>query len=143
MSDISEKDVEKEQFVRQFEAGRFLKLLRGARPLTEVCKSLGVSTAYLSEVERGKLPSDHFLSVAASTYETSEDDLFFRWGKMPILARQTVTENKTLLSTIAEIGRNNKLDDSQKQRLYDSIYRTYQEFIREIEWESGKKERRS
>ncbi|MDR3586953.1 MAG: helix-turn-helix transcriptional regulator [Desulfosporosinus sp.] len=123
-----ERDEEKEQFIKQFEAGRLLKGLRGDRPLSEVCKLLSVSTAYLSEVERGKMPSDHFLTVAAKVYEVKEDELFSAWGKIPILAQKEVTNNPTLLTTLAQIGRE-KLSDEEKEDLYDMIFKVYREFI--------------
>ena len=136
MDEKDEKDEEKEQFIKQFEAGRYLKSLRGDRPLTEVCKKLEVSTAYLSEVERGKMPSDRFLSVAAKVYGVNEDDLFFRWGKIPILAQKEIKANPEILSTFAEIGRNKRLTDEQKQKFYDSVARLY----RNLKRETGKKE---
>ena len=131
----TDNDLEKAQFLKQFEAGRYLKSIRANRPLSAVCKELGVSTAYVSQVEQGKMPSDHFLSVVARVYEIDEDDLFFRWGKIPILAQQVVKENKRLLDTLTEIGRNKKLTDEQKDRLYDSMYNAYNDFIEEIKSE--------
>jgi len=120
VNDIKKEDVkdeERDRFLRQFEAGRYLKHLRGDRPLTEVSKLLGVSTNYISEIERGKLPSDHFLLVSSKVYKIDEDDLFSRWGKIPILAKKEVTDNPTLLSTLAEIGRNKKLSDEPKREI--------------------------
>lgn len=129
-------NAEREQLLRQFDAGQHLKKLRGDRPLSEICKLMSVSKGYLSEVERGiRLPSDHFLDQIAKTYNTDVDDLFFRWGKIPILSYQTIAENKKLASTVAEISRNKKLTDEQKERLYDSIHRAYKKALSEIEAE--------
>lgn len=132
MNDI---DAEKAQYIRQFDAGKYLKSLREGRSLTNVCKELEVSTAYLSEVERGRMPSDLFITKAAAAYGVDEDDLFSRWGKIPILAQREVKDNPALLSTLSEIGRNRKLTDEDKERLYESLFHTYREFIDQIEAE--------
>ena len=132
---MEDTDDEREQFIKQFDAGRYLKTLRGDRPLSDVCKNLGISKQYLSDVERGRLPSDHFLVTIADIYGVEADDLFFRFGKIPILSRKIITENKQLADTIAEIGRNEKLSDEQKERLCDMMHRTYRDFIKTIEEE--------
>jgi len=125
---MDEIDAEKAQYIRQFDAGRYLKSLREGRSLTTVCKELEVSTAYLSEVERGRMPSDLFLSKAAAVYGVDEDELFSLWGKIPMLAQQEVKGNPTLLTTLAQIGRE-KLSDEEKEDLYDIIFKVYRDFI--------------
>lgn len=123
-----EFDEEKLQFIKQFDAGRYLKSLRDGRSLAIVCKELGVSTAYISEVERGRMPSDHFLIKAAAIYGIDEDDLFSRWGKIPMLAQREIKDNPVLLAVLSQIGRQ-KLSDTEKHELYDEIYKKYREFI--------------
>lgn len=133
---MEENDAEREQHIKRYDAGRYLKSLRGDRPLSEICTLMGISKGYLSEVERGgRLPSDHFLDSIAGLYEINVDDLFFRWGKIPILSQKIISENNKLAETIAEIGRNKKLNDEQKERLYDMMHRTYRDFIAGIEAE--------
>ncbi len=136
-SDDFEK--EKEQLLKHFEAGRYMKTLRGDRSLAEVCKSLEVSTNYLSSVERGQPPSDRFISLAAEFYGIDEDSLFILWGKVPILAKEEIRENESLQRTLSEIRRNSKLTDEQKQNLYDSIYKTYRKFINDLEKKGGRR----
>lgn len=123
---------EREQYIRQFDAGQHLKQLRGDRSLASVCKLLNVSPAHLSEIERGKMPSDHLISTLAQVYQVDEDELFRQWGKVPILAKEEVASNVTLQNTLAEIGRNTKLTDDQKNALYDNIYQTYRRFIERL-----------
>jgi len=138
-SEIDDTDLEEiiegEQHLRQFQAGKYLKKLRGNRSLADVVKYLEISTNYLSEVERGKMPSDHFLSQAAEFYEVDEDDLFFRWGKIPILAAATIRDNKQLMTTLSDITRHKDFSDEQKQRLYDSLYKTYKDFLNIVQLE--------
>ncbi|WP_407312119.1 helix-turn-helix domain-containing protein [Desulfosporosinus sp. SB140] len=132
----SNVNAEREQLLRQFDAGQHLKQLRGDRPLSEISKLMNVSKGYLSEVERGiRLPSDHFIGEIAKVYNTDVDDLFFRWGKIPILSYHVIAENKKLAKTIAEISRRKGLTDEQKERLCDSIHKAYKEVIDEIEAE--------
>jgi transcriptional regulator with XRE-family HTH domain len=130
-----EEEIEEEQHLREFQAGKYLRKLRGNRSLADVVKYLDISTNYLSEVERGKMPSDHFLSQAAEFYEVDGDDLFFRWGKIPILAAATIRDNKQLMTTLADISRHKDFTDEQKQRLYDSLYKTYKDFLNMLQAE--------
>lgn len=127
---MASKEEEREQFLKQFEAGSYIKDLRGERTLAEVGKNLGVSPNYLSAVERGRLPSDHFISKLAKYFEVDEDELFIMWGKVPILATEYVESNETLQRTLAQMSRNDKFNEEEKQELYDDIYETYQRFIK-------------
>jgi len=138
MEDDPEYEREREQLLKYFEAGRYLRKLRGERSLAQVCKTLDVSPNYLSGVERGQLPSDRFISLAAEVYEVSEDDLFIMWGKVPILAQEEVRGNESLQRTLAEIARKKKLTDEQKQEMYDGIYKTYRKYISDLEKKGGK-----
>lgn len=135
---MREIDPDKEQIVKQYEAGKYLKKLRGDLSLAKVCKDIDVSANYLSDVERGRLPSDRFISMIADYYKIDEDDLYIRFGKVPLLAKEEVYGNDTLQRTLAEIGRNKKLSDTDKERLYDSIYRTYTMFIKHLECNKDK-----
>lgn len=131
------KNPEREQYIRQFDAGQYLKQLRGDRSLAVVCKLLKVTPAHLSEIERGKMPSDHLISTLAKVYEVDEDDLFRRWGKVPILAKEEVASNKDLQNTLSEIARNKKLTAEQKQEMYEGIYKTYRRYISDLEKKKG------
>ena len=132
MDNTGNSNPEREQYIRQFDAGQYIKQLRGDRSLASVCKLLKVSPAHLSEIERGKMPSDHLISALARVYEVDENDLFRRWGKVPILAKEEVANNVTLQNTLAEIARNTKLTDDEKNDLYDNIYQTYRRFIERL-----------
>lgn len=128
------KDEERAQLLRQFDAGDYLRDLRGERTLAEVGKDLGLSGTYLATVERGnKLPSDHFISKLAAYYKVDEDDLFVRWGKIPILTAEFVLRNETLQRTLSQMSRKNDFTEEEKQELYDDIYTTYQRHLKKKE----------
>ena len=127
---------ERIQLLRQFDAGQYLKKLRNKRTLATVCKQIGVSTAYLSDIERGKMPSDRFMGVLGQFYEIDEDELFRLWGKVPMLAKDEIQNNATLQRTLREISKNTKLTDEKKAELYDEIYKTYLRFAEELAQEN-------
>ncbi|WP_088225255.1 hypothetical protein [Desulfosporosinus sp. FKB] len=99
-----------------------------------------MSTAYLSDIERGKMPSDRFIGVLANFYELNEDELFKLWGKTPMLAKDEINNNPTLQKTLREISRNAKLTDAKKEELYDEIYKTYVRFAQKLEQENEGRE---
>jgi transcriptional regulator with XRE-family HTH domain len=121
---------ERELYLMRFDAGQYLKELRGERTLSAICKLLKVTPAHLSEIERGRLPTDHLISLLASIYEVDEDDLFRRFGKIPIMATTEVANNPALQNTLAEIARNKKLTAAQKSKLYEDIHSSYVRFIK-------------
>lgn len=131
------------QLYKQLSTGKFLQTLRkslgSTHTLTYVSKQLGITHPYLMDIEKGlKIPSDALISRISKFYNLDEDDLFQRYGKVPILAQKEVSENKSLQDTLAEVGRNKKLTDEQKERLYDNIYKTYQKFIKDLEEEEAR-----
>ena len=128
------KDEERAQLLRQFDAGDYLRDLRGDRTLAEVGKDLGLSGTYLAMVERGnKLPSDNFISKLAAYYKVDEDNLFVRWGKIPILTAEFVLRNETLQRTLSQMSRKTDFTEEEKQELYDDIYATYQRHLKKKE----------
>lgn len=127
------KDEEREQFLRWFEAGRHMRELRGDRSLAEVSKAIELSPNYISAVERGRVPSDHYIQVAASYFDVDEDDLFIMWGKVPILTRDLVQENVALQRSLAQISRDRSLSDEEKEKMYDEIYKTIDRYLKRKE----------
>lgn len=102
--------------------------------MTEVGKQLGVSGNYVSSVEKGRLvPSDNYILVVSDYFGINVDDLFIRWGKVPILAREVVKKNKTLQKVLTEIARDKRLTDDEKNDMYDEVYKTYQRYLKKKE----------
>jgi hypothetical protein len=60
------------------------------------------------------------------------------WGKVPILAQEEVRNNESLQRTLAEIARNKKLTEEQKQEVYDRVYKKYRKYISDLEKKGGK-----
>jgi len=123
------KNPEREQYIKQFDAGKYLKKLRGSRSLAAVCKLISVTPAHLSEIERGKMPSDHLISALAKVYEVQEDELFGLWGKIPILTKDEILARKSLQRILTDISHNRRLTDEEKDGLYDNMYELYRSFI--------------
>lgn len=121
---------EREQFIKQLDAGQYLKQLRGERSLASICKLIKVTPAHLSEIERGKMPSDSLISALANVYEANEDDLFLLWGKIPTLTKDELLNRKPLQRILSEISHNNWLTDAEKDKLYDKMYELYKSFIK-------------
>ena len=133
--DFKISEEEREQFIKHFEAGRYMKMLRGKRSLAELSRDLDVSTNYLSGVERGRLPSDRFISLAADYFGIDENDLFMRWGKVPILTRETVRNSQNLQRSLVQIANDKRLPDEKKDEFYDELYKTFERFLKKIEEE--------
>ncbi|SPF55283.1 Predicted transcriptional regulator [Candidatus Desulfosporosinus infrequens] len=128
---------EREQFIKQFDAGQYLKQLRGDRSLASICKLIKVTPAHLSEIERGRMPSDHLISTFAKVYEVEEDGLFRRWGKIPILTKDEILARKSLQRILTDISHNRRLTDEEKDGLYDNMYELYRSFIEQKNQEEG------
>ncbi|SPF56970.1 Predicted transcriptional regulator [Candidatus Desulfosporosinus infrequens] len=120
---------ERAQYMRQYDAGQYVKNLRDGMTLATICKALGVTAAHLSEIERGKMPSDHFISTLARVYKVDENDLFRRWGKIPILSKEEILTYKSLQRILTDISMNRKLTEAEKDDLYDNMYEVYRSFL--------------
>lgn len=130
--EINDDDID-QQIFKQLRTARYLQATRRAmgETLTHMAKNLGVSHPYLSEIEKGiKVPSDQLIKAIANFYKIDEDDLFQRYGKVPILAREELENRPILQKTLSEIKTNKKLTDEQKDELYDKMYRLYVSYIR-------------
>ena len=132
MVELDGDDID-QQIYRQLRTARYLKETRLAtnETLTSTAKKLGISHPYLSEIEKGiKVPSDQLIRAIAKLYNIDEDDLFHRYGKVPILAREELENRPILQKTLSEIKTNKKLTDEEKDELYDKMYKLYVNYIR-------------
>lgn len=119
----------KDEPIRQ--TGAYLKRLRLDKGLSLVGlgEELGVSAAYLSNVESGnKSMSDYFVRQIADFYNQDETVLFEMLDRVPLLAREQLTEDSNLQSLLVEIKRNKKLSDAEKQNLFQQMYELYKKF---------------
>lgn len=120
-----------DKIMGQIRAGAYLKQLRSEKELSLVGlgEQLGVSAAYLSNVESGvKSMSDHFVRQVAEFFEIDENVIFELLGRVPLLAREQLNEDSNLQELLVEIKRDKKLTDERKQKLFDQMYKLYKEF---------------
>lgn len=123
------------QFMRQSKTGEYLLSLRNNKGLSlaQVSKLLEISANYLSEIERGvKVPSDHLLQQLAEYYKVSEDDLFERYGKIPMSVREALASNKILRRAIAEINSDKRLSEEKKSAIFSELYSLYKNSLSEL-----------
>jgi transcriptional regulator with XRE-family HTH domain len=122
---------QQEKLMGQLRAGAYLKQLRTDNDLSlaDLGKKLGVSAAYLSNIEQGvKSMSDHFIRQISDYYEIDETCLFELLGRVPLLAREQLDEANSLQDLLVEIKRDKKLTDEKKQKLFDQMYKLYKNF---------------
>ncbi len=103
-----------------------LKSLRSAKDLSlcQVEKKAGVSNAYLSQLENGKIkePSPHILHKLADVYNTSYNDLMKLAGYIKKQEGENVS--KKIMSDVA-FKAMSELEDDEKEAVLEYI-----EFIR-------------
>jgi transcriptional regulator with XRE-family HTH domain len=124
----------REQFNRQFDTGEYLAELRASKNirLTAAAREIGITAAYLKEIEKGlKLPSDMLIRTISDYYEIPEDELFRRWGKIPLLAREQFNDMPELQKVLADV-RKQKLSEDDKQRMLDEITELYKKFLQRM-----------
>lgn len=132
---IDELDAEiqqqQEKLLGQVRAGAYLKQIRieNEMSLALLGEKLGVSAAYLSNIEQGvKSMSDHFIRQIADFYVIDENNIFELLNRVPLLAREQLIEATSLQELLVEIKRNKKLTEDKKQRLFDQMYSLYKNF---------------
>jgi transcriptional regulator with XRE-family HTH domain len=116
--------------------GEELRKLRKVKNLSmkEVAEQAGVSTMYISEIERDlKVPSDEVIRKLAKIYNVDEKKLFEGFRRIPEDILEELTNNKDLFNTLYEISRNDKLDNARKEKLYRQIYELYKDVLEDIE----------
>jgi transcriptional regulator with XRE-family HTH domain len=76
--------------------GKFILSQRTRRglQLKAVALSIGITSAYLSKIERGanKLPSDDLLIKLAELFQLEADDMFVAANRFPIDMRNNIRE---------------------------------------------------
>jgi transcriptional regulator with XRE-family HTH domain len=132
-NDLNVQAVEEQQakIMGQVRAGAYLKQLRSERELSlaDLGKELGVSSAYLSNIEQGvKSMSDYFAREIAQFFQVDENIIFELLGRVPLLAKEELEDESNLQKLIIEIRQDPKLDDEKKQKLYDQMYKLYKNF---------------
>jgi transcriptional regulator with XRE-family HTH domain len=125
------KKIEKERLKK---AAKYLYQLRFDSQFTQkqAAYHLGITDAYLSELENGKKTPSYFLiRDIAKLYEVDERILFKMFEKIPLGVIEELETNPTLQQTLTEIRYSDQLTDDQKQELYDLLYISYRKMLGE------------
>lgn len=107
------------------------KELRGIRnskdiSLAEVAEKAGVSTMYISEIERDKkVPSDEVIDKLATIYKVDEKELYEGFGKLTEGMLHEVKTNNDLFSVLYKISENQKITIEQKEEFYRIMSEQY------------------
>lgn len=128
-----------EQYERQLNTGKYLADIRTSKNirLTDAAHKIGITPAYLKEIENGsKLPSDLVIRSIAGFYEIPEDNLFQRWGKISLMAREQFEEMKCLQEVLSDMKKQ-KLSENQKQDFLDKVKELYKVFLNGINKDSN------
>lgn len=124
----------KELLIKQIDTGKYLAQVRNDKniALSTAARKIGISAPYLKEIENGlKLPSDMIIRSIADFYDISEDDLFNRWGKIPLMAREEFNEMPDLQKLLSDV-RKNKISEEDKEHIRDEITELYKRFLNRI-----------
>lgn len=109
--------------------GEYLKQLRKKKNLTTrgVGELLGISSNYVSEIERGmKSPSDKLLRELANLYGVDEDELFALAERVSLRVQEFIMQEKDFQLLIGDIAKAN-LDPNKKQLLLERFRRAFEE----------------
>lgn len=95
-------------------------------PMSEVADKIGVSTVYISEIERDrKIPSDEVIEKLADLYNVKEVNLFEGFKRVPESINDEIINNKKLFEVLFDISTNEKLTKEQKEEFYSEIHKIY------------------
>lgn len=107
--------------------------LRGMRQLKklqvkDVAKDIGVSSTYISEIERNnKVPSNELIEKLATTYNINERTLFKGFKVFPDSMVYELTSEYGLYDIIFELSENESFTREQKDEFYKKVQSLYKE----------------
>lgn len=98
--------------------------------LEDVAKVVGVSTNYISLIEREKnVPNDEIITKLAELYKMDLDTLFVGFGKLPTPIVEEIKNSPSLRKILLEISNDSRLTKEQKQNLYERLAYWYKKVI--------------
>lgn len=108
-----------------------LKRIKMGLSMYKISERVGVSENYLSMIERGKRTGvdDNILIQMAKAYNMDVTYLFKRFNKIPPTLLEDLNRYKALDETLLKISLDGKLNEDQKERLYDQFKKLYDEAI--------------
>ena len=107
--------------------------LRGIRKMKDlhvkdVAKDIGVSSTYISEIERNnKVPSNDLIEKMATIYNINERRLFKGFKVLPDSMVYELTSEYGLYDIIFELSENESFTREQKDEFYKKVQSLYKE----------------
>jgi transcriptional regulator with XRE-family HTH domain len=100
-----------------------LKRLEKRYTLEQTAKLVGVSTNYISKLEKAETPnpSDEVIVGLAKALDMDENSLFKSFGRLPLATRETLKALPHLADHIAEVSSDDTLDISEKEELIEKL----------------------
>jgi transcriptional regulator with XRE-family HTH domain len=115
--------------------GEFLRLKRLEKRLSQsdIAERVGVSTNYISEIEKGNKtnPSDEIILKLAEVFNLDEDDLFPAFNKLPLPARDEIEAYPSLAKAISQLNSDETLSPEKKKQFYDKLVYWYKKIAEE------------
>lgn len=99
--------------------------------LYKISEHVGVSENYLSMIERGvrKGVKDDILLKMAEAYNMEPSYLFKKFNKIPTPIVADINRYEALDETLLKISLDGKLNEDQKEKLYDQFKKLYDEAV--------------
>lgn len=102
--------------------------------LKEVAKRIGVSLNYISLIERGmRVPCDDLLYKLSEVLEVNVVEIFSLYNKVP----PTFLNCKSLFEIVCRIEKDDRIDEKDRESIFDMINKQYEDLIRERECEEN------
>ncbi|MGG1219398.1 helix-turn-helix transcriptional regulator [Priestia endophytica] len=110
-----------------------LKRIEKGYTLETLSSIIGISINYIAAIEKGTKtnPSDSIIVKLAETYGLNEDDLFIAFDKMPLSAKQEVTEHPELAKALSQIRNDKEMSHEKKEALYKKLTTWYKRLSEE------------
>ncbi len=118
------------------EAGSKIREYREKKeyPLKYVAKKIGVSLNYISLIERGlRVPCDNILYKLSEVLEVNVVEIFSLYNKVP----PTYLNGKSLFEIVCRIEKDDKLDEKDRESIFDMISKQYEDLVKEKESEEN------
>jgi transcriptional regulator with XRE-family HTH domain len=94
--------------------------------LKEVAEQAGVSTMYISEIERDKkAPSDEVIEKLSEIYKVNEIQLYEGFRRIPEVMFNEIINHSDLFEVIYKMATNPNITDEQKKEIYAEIKTKY------------------
>lgn len=114
---------------RLIPAGLKLKELRSETRLSvhKVSRAVGISSSYLSEIERGlKEPSDEVLEALAEYYKVGKSELFSLYGKIAPAETSLLLDNPAFRKTIIRMSTDDSLTVEDRLEIANALKSVYE-----------------